>query len=149
MYKKRMNRDRIFLITVSILVILTIVLAAFSLNRLGGATINKPAIFEFKLRIFSEHFLTGFYVPLIVVFFAYLTITLFVLLSKSRFNWVSDNSDSIIFKSLIAGSFINISFEVWWQFFRSPNPDSWAQTIYLVLGVIVCWVYAIKIKLFD
>ncbi len=138
-----MERKDKYLITCFGLIFITILGALLSLNRLA----NSPSVvFDFNFRILLEHFLTGFYFPLIILCFAYLGFILVFLLSFKRFTWPSKLRNLSI---LLLGTIIIISFEIWWQFGMSYNFQSFEQMIYLFFGNLVLWIYVIKIKLFD
>lgn len=132
-----MKEESKTIITLSILSVLTIVCAFFSLNRLADV------VFEFKLRLFFEHFLTGFYFPLFVIFVTYWGFCI----SHRNIKLFGQEHKVTFLRTLVISSLINILFEIWWQFFVSFNSQSIPQTIYLIFGVLICWIYFLKLKL--
>lgn len=128
------------IVSLSLLLIITIFGALLSLNRLSGIP------FDFKfIRIFLEHFITGIFFPVISLFIIHFFINTFFPQQKGFFK-ISKKINMII---LIIGSVLVFSFEVWFQFFNKFNSQSYLQMIYFTLGLIVLWVYIIKMKLFE
>ncbi len=95
------------IIALSILNILTIFGAFLILNRLGGTPFN------FTGRIFIEHFFTGFYTPLLILFFTILLIKGYSYLFTK--NKIAVNKQ-LKYSLLIIFSLTIVLFEFWWQF---------------------------------
>lgn len=127
------------IISLSLLIILTILGCLFALNRVAGLP------FDFKLRIFFEHFIAGLYFPAILFFFVYCYMNIipyiktdFSILSKrTNFCWLAFFSIAIL------------GIETYFQFFIEFNNHSLLQMIYFILGLGSLWFYVIKIKLFN
>jgi len=129
--------DKIFYIKVLFLLnLLTIVLAFLSLNRLAGI------LFDFPLRIYLEHFLAGFYCPLLFMFMIYCAL-LFCSLFKKEIYFFKRKIEVFL---LIIFSLIYIFFEILWQFFISFNVDSTLQFIVGIFGTLFLWYVLFKIN---
>ena len=132
------KKDKI-VITLGMLNLLTMLGALLFLNRFG------KIIFEFHGRTFVEHFLTGFYFPLAIMFIFYVAINVCSLINSNELSNFDKKSN---IRLLILYSLIIFLFEIWWQFFVNFNAESIAQMIYLIIGIFCLWFYIIKMKLF-
>ncbi len=122
-----------YLLTLSILLLLTIILSLHSLNRLWGLLTSKLFIDYFG-RNFFEHLLSGFYIPPIFLFSFYLGTILF----SFKITQLKRTTELMI---LILGSIICIVFEYWFQSINSYNISSPSQFITSLFGIGLFWLY--------
>ncbi len=125
--------------TLSLLVILTAFLSLHSLNRLWGVYHRGQVFLEYPGRIYLEHFLSGFYIPLLFLFIVSVISIIFSILIKKEIKLQN------IGKILTAISLIYLATEFLWQFQISYNPDSVFQFSATLLGVLSLWIFYKKI----
>jgi hypothetical protein len=133
------KRCRKIIISLSLLIILTIIGCFLLLNRVAGLPL------DFKLRIFLEHFIAGFYLPAILLFFVYCYMNIASCI-RSDFSHCSRMAN---FLWLIFFSLVILGVELYFQFFKEFNNHSLQQMIYFIFGLCSLWFYVIKIKLFN
>ena len=131
-------RENIFYIKILFLLnLLTPILALSSLNRLRGI------IFDFPYRVYFEHFLSGFYAPLIFLFLLYSFTFLSSFFSKKEVLYFKRKTEIIL---LILTSVLYILFEFWWQFLVSYNSDSVIQFCMGLFGTFFLWGFLSKLS---
>jgi len=136
-----MGKKETFYIKILFLLnLLTIFLAFLSLNRLGGI------LFNFPFRIYLEHFLAGFYAPLLFLFSFYTCIISYYTFSRKEIKFLKRETEIIL---LIIFSLIYFLFEIWWQFYMSFNYDSIFQFFFGSLGTAFLWFFLIKLSPFH
>ena len=133
---------RKYLITTSLLTILTAVLGLFALNRLWGVFNEGKLFFDFTFRNSLEHLLVGFYIPLIFTFI----VLIMLQFSNIFFRKVDIFNESWVLWSLFSFSILYFILEFYFQFFRSFNDGSIVQIIMSFIGIVLCWVYVAKLK---
>lgn len=134
-----------YLLTVSLLLLLTIFLGFHSLNRLKVNNVGKLP-FDYPLRNLLEHLLTGFYFPLIILFFVYIGWFLCLKLLYKKLIQIPKKGE---IDTILTGSLIYILLEFYFQFILSYNSSSIPQIFISIIGVSLSWIYLYKIKFFD
>lgn len=132
-----------YILTLCILQILTIILSLSALNRMCGGFAKQILCFDYPLRNSIEHLLSGFYIPLIIIFLCY--ISYFIISWKIQL--MPKNKEIAI---IIIVSIFYLIFEVWFQL-SHYNSGSILQIIMSLLGIVLCWIYtfAVSIKEAD
>lgn len=130
-YKNNVYKN--YILTLSILLILTIFLALHSLNRLGFNCFRKPLL-DYPLRILIEHLVTGFYAPLLFIF-----ITIFISSLYIKKIAIFNNKHQKIF--FVIASILYLSGESYYQLIINYNKQSYIQIIFSLIGIILCGFY--------
>lgn len=130
-YKEKIYEK--YILTLSTLLLLTIFLVFHSLNRLGFNCFEKPII-NYPLRILIEHLVTGFYIPLLIIF-----IIIFITSLYFRKIAIFNNKYQIIFFTIT--SIIYILGESYYQLIMNYNKQSYIQIIFSLIGIFLSWIY--------